>query len=247
MVAHEKRNSGQLFCTVPTRNDLALSSLLFSAQPTQKLGYPFPGSPPLDGSCRLPYNGAKPPPPSPGEERTYTMKKALIVVDMQKDFVDGSLGTPAAQSIVPAVVEKIRAFRGDALLVTLDTHGADYLQTLEGKKLPVPHCIKGEPGWRLYGRTAGLLQSGDPVFEKPAFPSLDLGEWLSGRDYGAVELCGLVSYICVLSNAVVVKAALPEAEVSVDARCTGGPDPALHKKALDLLETLQVTVTGRER
>jgi len=136
LVAHEKRNSGQLFCTVPTRNDLALSSLLFSAQPTQKLGYPFPGSPPLDGSCRLPYNGAKPPPPSPGEERTYTMKKALIVVDMQKDFVDGSLGTPAAQSIVPAVVEKIRAFRGDALLVTLDTHGADYLQTLEGKKLP---------------------------------------------------------------------------------------------------------------
>ena len=111
----------------------------------------------------------------------------------------------------------------------------------------MPHCIKGEPGWRLYGRTAGLLQSGDPVFEKPAFPSLDLGEWLSGRDYGAVELCGLVSYICVLSNAVVVKAALPEAEVSVDARCTGGPDPALHKKALDLLETLQVTVTGRER
>ena len=74
------------------------------------------------------------------------------------------------------------------------------------------------------------------MFEKPAFPSLDLGEWLSGRDYGAVELCGLVSYICVLSNAVVVKAALPEAEVSVDARCTGGPDPALHKKALDLKE-----------
>ena len=161
MVAHEKRNPAQLFCAVPTQNDLALSSLLFSAQPTQKLGYPFPGSPPLDGSCRLPYNGAKPPPPSPGEERTYTMKKALIVVDMQKDFVDGSLGTPAAQSIVPAVVEKIRAFRGDALLVTLDTHGADYLQTLEGKKLPVHHCIKGTPGHALHSEIQAAL-SGKP-------------------------------------------------------------------------------------
>ena len=85
------------------------------------------------------------------------MKKALIVVDMQKDFVDGSLGTPAAQSIVPAVVEKIRAFRGDALLVTLDTHGADYLQTLEGKKLPVPHCIKGTPGHALHSEIQAVL------------------------------------------------------------------------------------------
>ena len=177
------------------------------------------------------------------------MKRLLIVVDYQKDFVDGALGFPGAEALDEPIAEKIAAYRaaGDDVAFTLDTHGPGYAGTQEGKKLPVPHCIKGEPGWMLYGRTAGLLQSGDPVFEKPSFPSLDLGEWLSGRDYGAVELCGLVSYICVLSNAVVVKAALPEAEVSVDARCTGGPDPALHKKALDLLETLQVTVTGRER
>lgn len=102
------------------------------------------------------------------------MKKALIVVDMQKDFVDGSLGTPAAQSIVPAVVEKIRAFRGDALLVTLDTHGADYLQTLEGKKLPVPHCIKGTPGHALHSEIQAAL-SGKPhtlVEKTPSAPSM---------------------------------------------------------------------------
>ena len=112
------------------------------------------------------------------------MKKALIVVDMQKDFVDGSLGTPAAQSIVPAVVEKIRAFRGDALLVTLDTHGADYLQTLEGKKLPVPHCIKGTPGHALHSEIQAAL-SGKPhtLVEKNTFGSFDVARswWGSAR------------------------------------------------------------------
>ena len=110
------------------------------------------------------------------------MKKALIVVDMQKDFVDGSLGTPAAQSIVPAVVEKIRAFRGDALLVTLDTHGADYLQTLEGKKLPVPHCIKGTPGHALHSEIQAAL-SGKPhtLVEKNTFGSFDVARLLAVR------------------------------------------------------------------
>ena len=110
------------------------------------------------------------------------MKKALIVVDMQKDFVDGSLGTPAAQSIVPAVAEKIRAFRGDALLVTLDTHGADYLQTLEGKKLPIPHCIKGTPGHALHSEIQAVL-SGKPhtLVEKNTFGSFDVARLLAER------------------------------------------------------------------
>lgn len=246
MVAHEKRNSGQLFCTVPTRNDLALSSLLFSAQPTQKLGYPFPGPPPLDGGCRLPYNGAKPPPPSPGEKRTYTMKKALIVVDMQKDFVDGSLGTPAAQSIVPAVVEKIRAFRGDALLVTLDTHGADYLQTLEGKKLPVPHCIKGTPGHALHSEIQAAL-SGKPhtLVEKNTFGSFDVARLLAERFPGEtpeIELVGLCTDICVLSNALLLRAAFPNAPITVDARCCAGVTEDAHRAALTAMQSCQIDI-----
>ena len=103
----------------------------------------------------------------------------------------------------------------------------------------------GEPGWELYGETGRARESGDCIFRKPAFPSLELAEWLKGRSYAQVELCGLVSHICVLSNAVMVKAALPEAEVLVDARLTASYDPVLHEKALDVLEGLQVTVTGR--
>ena len=101
------------------------------------------------------------------------MKRLLIVVDYQKDFVDGALGFPGAEALDGPIAEKIAAYRaaGDDVAFTLDTHGPGYAGTQEGKKLPVPHCIKGEPGWRLYGRTAGLLQSGDPVFEKPAFHS----------------------------------------------------------------------------
>lgn len=143
------------------------------------------------------------------------MKKALIVVDMQKDFVDGSLGTPAAQSIVPAVVEKIRAFRGDALLVTLDTHGADYLQTLEGKKLPVPHCIKGTPGHALHSEIQAAL-SGKPhtLVEKNTFGSFDVARLLAERFPGEtpeIELVGLCTDICVLSNALLLRAAFPNA------------------------------------
>ena len=124
------------------------------------------------------------------------MKKALIVVDMQKDFVDGSLGTPAAQSIVPAVVEKIRAFRGDALLVTLDTHGADYLQTLEGKKLPVPHCIKGTPGHALHSEIQAAL-SGKPhtLVEKNTFGSFDVARLLAERFPGETPEIKLVGHL----------------------------------------------------
>ena len=176
------------------------------------------------------------------------MKKLLLVVDYQKDFVDGALGFPGAEKLDRPIAQKIAQYRaaGDDVAFTLDTHQADYLTTQEGRKLPVTHCVRGSEGWGLYGETAKAKQDEDTVLEKPAFPSLELGNWLRDKGYDQIELVGLVSYICVISNAVVAKAALPEAEIIVDAACTAGPDPALHEKCLDLMEQgLQITVVNR--
>ena len=177
------------------------------------------------------------------------MKQLLLVVDYQKDFVDGALGFAGAEKLDGPIAGKIAACRaaGGDVAFTLDTHGPDYLETQEGRKLPVPHCLMGSEGWQLYGKTGQALdRSRDMVIGKPAFPSLWLGNWLREKGYGRVELVGLVSYMCVLSNAVMAKAALPEAEIVVDAACTAGPDPVLHQKGLDLLEALQITVSNRE-
>lgn len=131
------------------------------------------------------------------------MKKLLIVVDYQNDFVSGSLGFEAAKRIEDAVCEKIRAYQaaGDDVVYTLDTHGPSYAGTQEGRKLPVAHCLRGTTGWELYGKAAELLR-GCPAFEKPVFGSAALFDWLRGREYAGIELCGVVSNICVLSNAV---------------------------------------------
>lgn len=177
------------------------------------------------------------------------MKKLLLVVDYQKDFVDGALGFPGAEKLDGPIAEKIAAYRsaGDDVAFTLDTHQETYLDTQEGRKLPVPHCLMNTEGWQLYGKTGQALdKSRDTVICKPTFPSLWLGDWLKGQDYDRIELVGLVSYMCVLSNAIVAKAALPEAELVVDASCTAGPDPRLHANALELMETLQITVVNRE-
>lgn len=175
------------------------------------------------------------------------MKRLLIVVDYQKDFVDGSLGFPGAEALDGPIAQRIETYRasGSDVVFTLDTHGPNYAHTQEGRKLPTAHCIAGEPGWMLYGQTAQARKSSDFSFRKPTFPSLELAEWLKGRHYDQVELCGLVSHICVLSNAVMVKAALPEAKIVVDARLTSSYDAVLHEKALDLLEALHVTVCNR--
>ena len=176
------------------------------------------------------------------------MKRLLIVVDYQRDFVEGALGFPGAEALDGPIADRIAAYRaaGDDVAFTLDTHGPDYPATEEGQWLPAAHCLRGSPGWSLYGRTGEARRPEDPVFEKETFPSLALAQWLQGRAYGEVELCGLVSNICVLSNTVMVKAALPDAEIRVDARLTASADPALHEKALDVLEGIHVTVTGRE-
>lgn len=175
------------------------------------------------------------------------MKKLLIVVDYQNDFVSGSLGFDGGKAIESNIAEKIRTYRaeGNDILFTLDTHGADYRFTEEGKHLPVEHCMKGSNGWELYGSVAALRQPEDVCFEKATFPSLQLGEYLSGKDYDAIELVGLVSNICVLSNAVIAKAALPNAHIVVDASCTASADEELHQKALDVMGGLHIEVIHR--
>ena len=173
------------------------------------------------------------------------MYRILVVVDMQKDFIDGALGFEGAEKIIPGIAEKIREYEeaGDAVVYTLDTHFENYMETQEGKNLPVPHCIKGSEGHGLCDELKPLL-SGKKVFEKPCFGSIELAEYLkeNAADISSIEVCGLVSNICVLSNAVIAKAAAPEAEVIVDSALTASFAPDLHQATLDVLKGIQVTV-----
>lgn len=175
------------------------------------------------------------------------MKKLLIIVDYQKDFVDGALGFPGAEKLEGPIADKIEKYRrgGHSVAFTFDTHGEDYLSTQEGRRLPIPHCIKGTEGWELYGGIAGMLRDGDRVFHKPAFGSAELFDWLRASDFDSVELAGLVSDICVISNAALAKAALPEAEVIVDARCTATADQEKNQKALDMMSGMQISVVNK--
>ena len=180
------------------------------------------------------------------------MKQALIVVDYQNDFVDGALGFPKAKELEEPICQKIEQARKQAVsdfdgtvLVTRDTHGGDYLSTQEGRKLPVPHCMKNSGGWQLYGKVAALKEEGDRCFDKPCFGSWELGEYARQRQFDKIELCGVVSNICVLSNAVLLKAALPEAQLVVDARCVASNDDKANEEALDMLRSVQVEVVGR--
>lgn len=169
------------------------------------------------------------------------MKKILVVVDYQNDFVNGSLGFPGAELLDEAICKKISEYNDSEVVYTLDTHGEGYMDTLEGRNLPEPHCIKGTDGHKNYGQTSEKL-AGARCFEKSSFGSLELGEYLKAGGYDRVELCGLVSNICVLSNAVIARAALPNAEIVVDHQCTASSDPALNDAALAVLKGIQVTV-----
>ena len=173
------------------------------------------------------------------------MKQFLIVVDMQKDFVDGALGTPEAVAIVPAVCEKIRSFEGE-IFVTYDTHAADYLRTAEGRKLPVEHCIKDTPGWQLDAVVAAVLAEKPyrPI-EKPTFGSTDLPHHLAeaaGEEDFSVTLIGLCTDICVVSNALLLKAHFPEHTIAVDAACCAGVTPDSHAAALQTMAMCQIDV-----
>ena len=173
------------------------------------------------------------------------MRKILVVVDMQKDFIDGALGFDGAEKVIPGIAAKIKDFEGagDEVVYTLDTHFENYMETQEGKNLPVPHCIKGSDGWGLCDELKDLL-SDKKVFEKPTFGSMDLAQYLkeNAADISAIEVCGLVSNICVVSNAVIAKAACPEAEIIVDSSLTASFAPDLHQATMDVLKGLQVTV-----
>ncbi len=174
-------------------------------------------------------------------------KKLLIVVDYQKDFVDGALGFPKAVELESSIYNKIKSYReeGEEVAFTFDTHTQDYLSTQEGKHLPVAHCIKGSEGWKLYGRVQELHDEGGLTFHKGTFGSLALADYLKNKDYTTIELIGVVSNICVISNAILCKAALPEAEIIVDASCTASFDDEINKKALDVMESLQIKVINR--
>lgn len=177
------------------------------------------------------------------------MKKILIVVDMQNDFIDGTLGTPEAQAIVPKVVKKIENFDGDTIIFTKDTHFDNYLETQEGKRLPVVHCIIGAWGWELNKKvTNALIHHPANLYKikKPTFGSMELTQLLSGHpNYGEdleIEFCGLCTGICVISNAMLLKAAYKEAHIVVDASCCACVTPESHKTALEAMKLCQIDV-----
>ncbi len=173
------------------------------------------------------------------------MKHFLIVVDMQKDFIDGALGTKEAVAIVPNVVKKIREFDGE-IFATLDTHFENYLETAEGKNLPVPHCIKGTEGWLLNKDIARALEAkGYTAVEKNTFGSVKLPaliEEAANGDVFNVEVIGLCTDICVVSNALLIKANFPEAPIFVDASCCAGVTPQAHEAALATMRSCQITI-----
>lgn len=173
------------------------------------------------------------------------MKKLLIVVDMQKDFVDGALGSAEAVAIVDNVVKKIEEFDGD-IIATYDTHYECYMDTQEGKNLPVPHCIKGTAGWELDSAVqAALDQKGFKTIEKPTFGSVELPEYIKANYNPAeteIELIGLCTDICVVSNALLLKANFTETKVSVDSACCAGVTPDSHNAALTTMRMCQVEV-----
>ena len=175
--------------------------------------------------------------------------RLLIVVDMQKDFVDGALGTAEAQAIVPAVCEKIQKFDG-AIIVTQDTHQANYLDTQEGSILPVTHCVQNTPGWELDAKVYAAVKSrGDAAIRsvmKPTFGSVELGEYLVDKGHDAdieeIVLVGLCTDICVISNALVLKTFLSEVPIAVDAACCAGATPQSHANALAAMKMCQIKI-----
>ncbi len=177
------------------------------------------------------------------------MNRYLFVIDYQKDFVDGALGFPGAEKLDAAIAAKVRAYGKGNVLFTRDTHFENYLETREGKNLPVVHCVKGSDGWQVYGETAKALME----VEAPGIDKLVFGMDVTDPATAAVlpeaadeiELVGLVSNICVVSNAVVLQSKYPEATILVDASCTDSFDKTLHAKVLDVLEGFQVKVINR--
>lgn len=174
--------------------------------------------------------------------------KTLIVVDMQNDFIDGALGTPEARAIVPNVKKKIEEYREHdyEIIFTRDTHGPDYLNTQEGKCLPVKHCIRYSNGWHIHEEVKpdlirNLLK--ETIVNKNTFGQLKLGEFFDELP-DEIELVGLCTDICVISNAMILKATFPEIPIVVDASCCAGVTPESHKNALEAMKMCQIKIRG---
>lgn len=169
--------------------------------------------------------------------------KLLVVVDMQNDFVSGALGTREAADIVPYVVGKVveAVNAGETVVFTQDTHNQDYLNTQEGRNLPVPHCVKGTEGWQIISQLQEYTV-GRVCVEKPTFGSTALAHLAAQGGYDEIELVGLCTDICVISNAMLLKAALPEAKITVDSSCCAGVTPASHQNALGAMKMCQIAV-----
>lgn len=166
--------------------------------------------------------------------------KVLCVIDMQNDFIDGALGTKEAEAIVENVKSKIELYRqnGDTVIFTRDTHTEDYMNTQEGKNLPVPHCIKGSKGWEI---TEKLDTASDKIIDKPTFGSFELTDYVASlSDVEEIELIGLCTDICVISNAMLLKAKLTETQISVDSSCCAGVTPESHLNALESMKMCQI-------
>ncbi|MBQ1243173.1 MAG: cysteine hydrolase [Clostridia bacterium] len=166
--------------------------------------------------------------------------KVLCVIDMQNDFIDGALGTKEAEAIVENVKAKIELYRknGDTVIFTRDTHSEDYMNTQEGKNLPVPHCIKGSKGWEISEK---LDTASDKIIDKPTFGSFELAEYISTlADVDEIELIGLCTDICVISNAMILKARFTETPIKVDSSCCAGVTPESHTNALGAMKMCQI-------
>lgn len=169
------------------------------------------------------------------------MKKVLIVVDMQNDFVTGSLGTKEAENIVANVVRKAKEYRssGAEIVFTRDTHSAQYLKTQEGKNLPIVHCVEGTKGWEIIDALQPYVEK---VFDKPTFGSVELAHYIAAGGYTEIEVIGLCTDICVVSNALLLKAALPEVRIMTDSACCAGVTPESHEAALTTMKMCQIEV-----
>ena len=173
-------------------------------------------------------------------------QKVLVVIDMQNDFIDGSLGTVQAQGIVSKVISKIKSYPADCIYATRDTHGEDYLESSEGKNLPVVHCVKGSKGWEIRPEVAEAMPQA-VILDKPTFGSTELAKLLyreNEKEGLEIELVGLCTDICVVSNALLLKSFLPENRISVDASCCAGVTPESHEAALATMKMCQIMVEG---
>ncbi|MBQ8826179.1 MAG: cysteine hydrolase [Oscillospiraceae bacterium] len=176
------------------------------------------------------------------------MKKAMIVIDMQNDFISGALGTKEAQAIVENTAQAVKDFKAETglpVIFTKDTHGDDYMNTLEGKKLPVPHCIKGTQGWELDGALKALVSDNDAVLEKVTFGCKDIADKVTEVYGGApdeIEIFGLCTDICVISNTMLLKAAFPEAVIKIRENCCAGVTPESHRNALEAMKMCHIDI-----